>query len=304
MTVADGDLLCIQCGYNLRGLPAAGACPECGVPIERSRTGDRLADANADWLRGLVRGLRLIMWGLTCLVATPILLVLGYLVLLNLDNMPHYVERTLYAAGWVLVFALLVVCPILVAIGTLMVTAQEPREQERESITSNRRVARWGMIAIVAVGSGILLGELLVVRMKFPVMHIALRVAAFLVFTVALVALLRWLASLMRRVPDEPLAKSVQGSAKFFTWALPVVALVHSLGLSSRAIPGPTVFSFILALGGCAITIIMFSIVIQGVIALGLMSSCLRALKAMLRDHSLRLAIDDYKKSVRDDSLR
>lgn len=32
------DRHCGQCGYNLRGLPVDGVCPECGYPIPRSLT--------------------------------------------------------------------------------------------------------------------------------------------------------------------------------------------------------------------------------------------------------------------------
>lgn len=30
------DLKCVQCNYELRGLPRDGDCPECGAPIEAS----------------------------------------------------------------------------------------------------------------------------------------------------------------------------------------------------------------------------------------------------------------------------
>ncbi len=33
--VVDRDLPCQKCGYNLRGVPAPGVCPECGRPIGR-----------------------------------------------------------------------------------------------------------------------------------------------------------------------------------------------------------------------------------------------------------------------------
>ena len=34
-TLTD-DTPCVNCRYNLRGLPGDGACPECGVPIRAS----------------------------------------------------------------------------------------------------------------------------------------------------------------------------------------------------------------------------------------------------------------------------
>lgn len=34
--VNDKTLLCERCGYIIEGLPVAGVCPECGLPIEQS----------------------------------------------------------------------------------------------------------------------------------------------------------------------------------------------------------------------------------------------------------------------------
>jgi hypothetical protein len=53
------DLPCLECGYNLRGLPRYGRCPECGVDVGPSvdRLNARtLADADARWLRRLSEG--------------------------------------------------------------------------------------------------------------------------------------------------------------------------------------------------------------------------------------------------------
>ncbi len=46
---------CVQCGYDLRGLPADGRCSECGTEVRSSLSPDRLMFADAAWLAGLKR---------------------------------------------------------------------------------------------------------------------------------------------------------------------------------------------------------------------------------------------------------
>jgi len=46
----DADLLCVGCGYNLRGLLPQDSCPECATPLSRSMAGDLLRYAPPDWL--------------------------------------------------------------------------------------------------------------------------------------------------------------------------------------------------------------------------------------------------------------
>ena len=53
--------VCLQCGYNLRGLTAAGMCPECGTPVERSLQGNLLRYSAAPYLASLHRGVFLIL---------------------------------------------------------------------------------------------------------------------------------------------------------------------------------------------------------------------------------------------------
>ncbi len=53
----EGDaptvLSCVECGYDLRGLPAEGRCPECGTPVETSRRRPLLRHADPHYVRTL-----------------------------------------------------------------------------------------------------------------------------------------------------------------------------------------------------------------------------------------------------------
>lgn len=49
-------LRCVGCGYDLIGLAEDGVCPECGVPIGRSVSGDHLSSSRARYRRVLARG--------------------------------------------------------------------------------------------------------------------------------------------------------------------------------------------------------------------------------------------------------
>jgi hypothetical protein len=58
-TTIDHDLTCGGCGYNLRGLPSDGTCPECGGDVATA-----LSDVpSPDWLRRLAVGSLLIAAG-------------------------------------------------------------------------------------------------------------------------------------------------------------------------------------------------------------------------------------------------
>src|SRR3954447_25278815 len=53
---------CFRCGYDLRGLPPGGNCPECGLAVERSSVeGDELWHAPPAWLAKLSWGARLVL---------------------------------------------------------------------------------------------------------------------------------------------------------------------------------------------------------------------------------------------------
>lgn len=73
-TVGDG-ILCAQCGYELRGLPQSGDCPECGFAIaqsmQRRQTG-LLEHSGAEYLASLHKGVFLILASIIAMILVAI----------------------------------------------------------------------------------------------------------------------------------------------------------------------------------------------------------------------------------------
>jgi hypothetical protein len=70
--ISSGNLHCLRCGYDLRGIAVDRACPECGLGIARS------LNAGGELHRGRPAWLKRLGWGARLLLATQ-LSVLGFL---------------------------------------------------------------------------------------------------------------------------------------------------------------------------------------------------------------------------------
>lgn len=76
------DVGCVFCGHNLRGLPPAGRCGECGQLVDISLSGSQLIGADPRWLQRLTTGVGLLaasMPWLWCPFVYPVVLLGGWL---------------------------------------------------------------------------------------------------------------------------------------------------------------------------------------------------------------------------------
>jgi len=67
------DVLCVSCGYNLRGLSADGDCPECGAAIRGSLRGNLLPFSHPRYIGRLARGASLAYCGYLLIAASIVL---------------------------------------------------------------------------------------------------------------------------------------------------------------------------------------------------------------------------------------
>lgn len=197
-TIAD-DMPCVICGYNLRGLTAAGRCPECGSPVARSIHGDLLRYADGDWLAKLLLGIRLMLWS----ILTG--LVLGIFAIIA----RALASPMVFAAGLTIIMAGLDVA------AAILITVQEPR------ITLSEKTVTWRKAVRTCAGAaffGQILQQLGTASGDFRWLVIV-GTALGLANVVAYFGKLIYLRQFALRIPDPRLARST----KIVMWGLGIV---------------------------------------------------------------------------------
>jgi hypothetical protein len=228
----QGDLACVRCGYNLRGLKSDKACPECFTPVESSLHGNLLAYADQDWLECLRKGTSLKLWNIALAIVSAVAVMI------------------LTAVGGPKAFALLVSLPTacLGLWAAFLITAQEPRVSLEEDPVTLRRVIR----VCAAIG---FLGNLLTEFHKnigFSGVPTALVVATGSLFV--LVGIVAYFGEFIyyrrfaRRIPNVKLARDT--TTVMWGFVICAVALVLGGGLVAIVAVGGTAGRGVAAGGG------------------------------------------------------
>jgi hypothetical protein len=262
--VVLADATCRVCSYNLRGLLAAGLCPECACPVIRSLSARSLATADLDWLRNLERGAVLILAGLVMLLP-------GLFVFLAAN-----------AAGPPMSPWAGVACEVLLllapALGLILLTTAEPDRQD-EPARSARQLARGALLAAFGVTlylplSPVTQGPLVYqIVVSIGLVLYAVGVTCLLLHIRGLFLLARW-----RRWAGLSLVSAIGLAVALGLTSLESIALIFVTRISPTA-------SFI-GLSACCSWILTIPFGICGIVALVGLCRCLS--KAQQQSHRYR----------------
>lgn len=253
----DHDLSCMSCGYNLRALPPAGLCPECGTDIARSTQGDLLKFADRKWVGSVYRG--------TCLltIANGLLVICVLAMIVFPFIVPFLSNSTIAVTTFLIV---LKVCSIpalvLMILGVWLITKQEPRVSLTEQAASSRGIAR-AAVGFVFVLYG------LTFALTGP-WHTAARLLMIVAFLVVLWSCLKHLEMIGRRLPAEEVVTQAEKRRRRIVPGTIVLAILWA---ARAAVPSaavsPPLYVTLLNAGAMICAIYLFFSTIAAIDSLG-----------------------------------
>jgi predicted RNA-binding Zn-ribbon protein involved in translation (DUF1610 family) len=226
--VVATDRACNGCGFNLKGIPTSGLCPECGMHVARSLTSKLLRYASPEYVRTLHQGT---VWLLIAIALNTL-----YSVAITVVEVAYNVWGAGGAGGgpapagmaWltpVRSLTYMASVPIAGAMlwGVLLYTRQDPGE----SLTEQPRAARIVLRAITLVQLLLTIGSISTVLLTIsPGVGTLVETISSLTYVATLVvqhvALCRYAKWLALRFPDEALAKR----SRQYMWLLPLLNTV------------------------------------------------------------------------------
>jgi hypothetical protein len=218
---AGPEVICLKCGHDLRGLPPSGACPECGMAIERSLQGNLLRFSDETYLVALHRGVFLILAAIIAQVVFYVALFVGAFALAS-GTVPPMRGIELFAAfaGCLLIGVVLVQ-----RYGWWLFSAPDQAYLGADLGTTSRIVVRV-TVAVLALLTGLnaAVESAQLGRGAGPMDDVADIVGTALLLALAVkffasILYLRWLAL---RLPDP----GVDRKAKLLMWLGPLLAIV------------------------------------------------------------------------------
>jgi hypothetical protein len=282
------DVTCVACGYNLRGLADDGKCPECATPIARSIGGNSLRNADRDWLKSVHRGAGLVYW--SCVL--PLLLMIGIFfvtIAWSVSGVRHAVPGLIDGMAKA-ASAFVLLSPVLLLIGVVLMTKQEPRITHTEDGFTSRRLARFlsGILVAVVVAERLLLATVLTKRLELVDLFTVIRSVELVVAATTVWYVLRYVASLFRREDEDKNAKrSVTLARRVLASALIIAFCSLSTIGAARWIAQAS--SFVRVLKGLATLFLMFA-VLQTIDHIGRLRkttrSCLRTARTSCTSRS------------------
>lgn len=265
------DLPCRRCSYNVRGLPVASRCPECGAPVGVSVNGDLLRYSEPQWLQNLSKGAAFAFWGVFVSMATVII---GSIV--AQVTVPLMAPLATIVGGLVYLY------------GAWLLTEPDPSGLGEGKYGRARQIIRVALIAGL-VGAGVeAINVTTAPQAAVRIVLVIVSVAVELIGLVGHFAMLRYLQRLALRIPDERL--SARAKLVFWGYGLSLAVTIVFGGVMALVIAGSGMFTSgpnspgpgggvmgTLAGAGCAIGIAVLVMLGFGIIFLVLLFQLKRA---------------------------
>ncbi len=225
-----GDLPCLCCGYNLRGLPAESRCPECGAAVGRSVYGNKLAYCEPSWLTAVARGTNLLVYALILRIVFNIVSMVIFVAL----GMGGAYSAAVGYAFW----GASILLGVILAIGCWMATSFDPALGKQENMYSARRIARGALIATVLLGA---IDNLLnlagfgATQVQL-FLHSGVSFASLISYLICTGAFLQHARSMALRIPDQAMASKL----RLATWGWPISVGVYLAGMQIMTLNAAT----------------------------------------------------------------